>query len=70
MIHPRRGGGTGGHRLLFALFAVCLAVALVALASGQVELGLQVPWKGLVTLAVVGLLAAWSRLRRRAAARR
>lgn len=38
MIHPRRGSGTGGYRLLFALFAVCLVVTVVALASGYATL--------------------------------
>lgn len=70
MIHPRRGSGTGGHRLLLALFALCFAVALVAIASGQVAVGLQVPWKGIVTLAIVAALAAGSKLRQRAASGR
>lgn len=63
MIHPRRGAGTLHHRLAFALLGLCLLVAVCALVSGQAGVSFQVPWNGIVTLAVLGAAALVVRLR-------
>lgn len=64
MIHPRRGSGTLHYRLAFALFGLCLVVAVSAIVSGQAGVAFQVPWKGIATLAVLAAAALVVRLRR------
>ena len=66
MIHPHRGGGYTRYYVVFAIAAVAIAFKAVLLASGQVAVELQVPWKGIVTLTVILVAVVVSRLRARA----
>jgi hypothetical protein len=61
-IHQRRGSGYGWYRFGFAIFAVCLVVAVFALASGSYSVKFT-PLRPILGLLVVGAIAVALRWR-------
>ena len=57
-IHRRRGGGYGWYRFGFAIFAVCLVIAVFAIAAGgySVTFSPSRPIVGLLFVAAIALI--------------